>query len=299
MCRRTAAFWSSTYRSPCTVRQRGTSVSSISARSYDTPSEASLTYAGRAGKKNGEKKVTKFFNLATFFFLSYKRNYLEIFMLPTLNPPPPPWAWVTFPAVFQLPRHSECQQPDPRSSMRHFRTFPSHGITAEDSPVSRTRRSAHETTSEDLSVSRTRRSAHETTSEDPSVSRTRRSAHETTSEDPPVSRMRRLAHETTSEDPSVSRTRRLAQETTSEDPPVSRMRLFAHETTSEDPPVSRTRRLAHETTSEGTDKPFLYQSYLLATLVHLTSPSCTKNSHTVSLGLLIFLEAVLNCLFEG
>lgn len=39
-----------------------------SARSYDTPSEASLTYAGRAGKKNGEKKVTKFFNLATFFF---------------------------------------------------------------------------------------------------------------------------------------------------------------------------------------------------------------------------------------
>ncbi len=101
--RRTAAFWSSTYRSPCTVRQRGTSVSSISARSYDTPSEASLTYAGRAGKKNGEKKVTKFFNLATFFFLSYKRNYLVTFMLPTLNPHPPPWALVTFPAVFQLP----------------------------------------------------------------------------------------------------------------------------------------------------------------------------------------------------
>ena len=55
-------------------------------------------------------------------------------MLPTLNPPPRPWAWVTFPAVFQLPRHSECQQPDPRSSMRHFRTFPSPGITAEDPP---------------------------------------------------------------------------------------------------------------------------------------------------------------------
>ncbi len=169
-------------------------------------------------------------------------------MLPTLNPPPPPWAWVTFPAVFQLPRHSECQQPDPRSSMRHFRTFPSHGITAEDSPVSRTRCLAHETTSEDSPVSRTRRSAHEATSEDPHVSRTRRSAHETTSEDPSV----------------------------------SRMRLFAHETTLED-----------------TDKPLLYQSYLLATLVHQTSPSCTKNSHTVSLGLLIFLEAVLNCLFEG
>ena len=43
----------------------------------------------------------------------------------------------------------------------------------------------------------------------------------------------------------------------------------------------------------------LYQSYLLATLVHQTSLSCTKNSHTVSLGLLFFLEAVLNCLFEG
>lgn len=40
-------------------------------------------------KKNGEKKVTKFFNLATFFFLSYKRNYLEIFMLPTLSPHSP------------------------------------------------------------------------------------------------------------------------------------------------------------------------------------------------------------------
>ena len=53
-------------------------------------------------------------------------------MLPTLNPHPPPRAWVTFPAVFQLTRHSECQQPDPRSSMRHFRTFPSPGITAED-----------------------------------------------------------------------------------------------------------------------------------------------------------------------
>ena len=152
-------------------------------------------------------------------------------MLPTLNPHPPPWAWVTFPAVFHLPRHSECQQPDPRSSMRHLRTFPSLGITAED---------------------------------------------------PPVSRTRRLAHETTSEGHSVSRTRRLAHETTSEDPPVSRMRLFAHETTLED-----------------TDKPFLYQSYLLATLGHQTSLSCTKNSHTVSLGLLFFLESVLNCLFEG
>ena len=146
--------------------------------------------------------MTKFFNLATFFFLSYKRNYLEIFMLPTLNPPPPPWAWVTFPAVFQLPRHSECQQPDPRSSMRHFRTFPSPGITAEDSPVSKSHCFAHETTSEDPSVSRTRRSAHETTSEDPSVSRMRRLAHETTSEGHSVSRTRRLAHETTSEDPS-------------------------------------------------------------------------------------------------
>ena len=89
-------------------------------------------------------------------------------MLPTLNPHPPPWAWVTFPAVFQLPRHSECQQPDPRSSMRHFRTFPSPGITAEDSPVSKSHCFAHETTSEDPSVSRTRRLAHETTSEDPS-----------------------------------------------------------------------------------------------------------------------------------
>ena len=200
------------------MRQRGTSVSSISARSYDTPSEASLTYAGRAGKKNGEKKVTKFFNLVTFFFLSYKRNYLVIFMLPTLNPPPPPWAWVTFPAVFQLPRHSECQQPDPRSSMRHFRTFPSPGITAADSPVSRTRCLAHETSSADLSVSRTRRSAHETTSEDHPVSRMRRLAHENDSEDPPVSRTRRFTHETTLADPFVSRTRRLAHENDSEDP---------------------------------------------------------------------------------
>ena len=203
-------------------------------------------------------------------------------MLPTLNPPPPPWAWVTFPAAFQLPRHSECQQPDPRSSMRHFRTFPPPGITAEDSPVSKSHCFAHETTSEDPSVSRTRRSAHETTSEGPSVSRTRRLAHETTLADSPVSRMRRLAHETTLADSFVSRTRRLAHETTSEGHSVSRMRLFAHETTLED-----------------TDKPFLYQSYLLATLVHLTSPSCTKNSHTVSLGLLFFLESVLNCLFEG
>ena len=205
------------------MRQRGTSVSSISARSYDTPSEASLTYAGRAGKKNGEKKVTKFFNLATFFFLSYKRNYLEIFMLPTLNPPPPPWAWVTFPAAFQLPRHSECQQPDPRSSMRHFRTFPSHGITAEDSPVSRMRRFAHETTLEDPFVSRTRRSAHETTSEGPSVSRTRRLAHETSLADP--SREQNAAFR-------------------------SRDNLGRHR----------------------------------------QAPSCTKNSHTVSLGLLFFLK---------
>ena len=137
-----------------------------------------------------------------------------------------------------------------------LRTFPSPGIIAEDPPVSRTRRFAHKTDSEG-----------------PSVSRTHRLAHETTSADPPVSRTRRFAHETTSEGHSVSRTRRLAHETTSEDPPVSRMRLFAHETTLED-----------------TDKPFLYQSYLLATLVHQTSPSCTKNSHTVSLGLLFFLR---------
>ena len=87
-------------------------------------------------------------------------------MLPTLNPHPRPWAWVTFPAVFHLPRHSECQQADPGSSMRHFRTFPSPGITAEDSPVSRTRRLAHETSLADLFVSRMRRLAHETTSED-------------------------------------------------------------------------------------------------------------------------------------
>ena len=216
--------------------------------------------------------MTKFFNLATFFFLSYKRNYLEIFMLPTLNPHPPPWAWVTFPAVFQFPRHSEYQQPDPRSSMRHFRTFPSPGITAEDSPVSKSHCFAHETTSEDPSVSRMRRLAHETTSEDPSVSRTRRFAHETTSEGPSVSRTRRLAHETsladlfvsrmrrlaqetTSEGHSVSRTRRLAHETTSEGHSVSRTRRLAHETTSEDPPVSRMRLFAHETTLEDTDKP--------------------------------------------
>ena len=222
------------------MRQRGTSVSSISARSYDTPSEASLTYAGRAGKKNGEKKVTKFFNLATFFFLSYKRNYLEIFMLPTLNPPPPPWAWVTFPAAFQLPRHSECQQPDPRSSMRHFRTFPSPGITAEDSPVSRTRCLAHETTSEGHSVSRTRCLAHETSLADLFVSR-----------------MRRLTHETTSEGHSVSRTRRLAHETTSEDP------------SREQNAPSRSRDILGR---------------------HRQAPSCTKNSHTVSLGLLFFLK---------
>ena len=102
--------------------------------------------------------------------------------------------------------------------MRHFRTFPSPGITAADSPVSRTRCLAHETSLADLSVSRTRRSAHETTSADPFVSRTRRLAHETTSADHPVSRMRRLAHENDSEDPPVSRMRRLAHETTSEDP---------------------------------------------------------------------------------
>ena len=203
-------------------------------------------------------------------------------MLPTLNPHPRPWAWVTFPAVFHLPRHSECQQADPGSSMRHFRTFPSPGITAEDSPVSRTRCLAHETTSEGHSVSRMRRLAHETTSEDSPVSRTRCLAHETSLADLFVSRMRRLAHENDSEDP-----------------PVSRMRRLAHETTLADPFVSRMRRLAHETTSEDTDKPFLYQSYLLATLVHQTSLSCTKNSHTVSLGLLFFLESVLNCLFEG
>ena len=68
--------------------------------------------------------------------------------------------------------------------MRHFRTFPSPGVTAEDPPVSRTRCLAHETTLADSFVSRTRRLTHETTSEDHSVSRTRRLAHETTSEDP-------------------------------------------------------------------------------------------------------------------
>ena len=165
---------------------------------------------------------------------------------------------------------------------QHFRAFPSPGSTAADPPVSRTRRSAHETTSEDPPVSRTRRLAHETSLADPSVSRMRLFAHETTSEDHPVSRMRLFAHETSLADLFVSR-----------------MRRFAHETTLEDPFVSRTRRSAHETTLEDTDKPLLYQSYLLATLVHQTSPSCTKNSHTVSLGLLIFLEAVLNFLFEG
>ena len=102
--------------------------------------------------------------------------------------------------------------------MRHFRTFPSHGITAEDSPVSRTRRLAHETTLADPFVSRSRRLAHETISEDPPVSRTSRFAHETTLEDPSVSRTRLFAHETTLADPPVSRSRRLAHETTSEDP---------------------------------------------------------------------------------
>ena len=159
-------------------------------------------------------------------------------MLPTLNPPPPPWAWVTFPAVFHLPRHSECQQADPGSSMRHFRTFPSHGITAEDSPVSKSHCFAHETTSED-----------------PPVSRMRRLAHETTLADSFVSRTRRLAHETTSEGPSVREEAIKHMETQPEDPPVSRMRRLAHETTLADPFVSRMRRLAHETTSEDTDKP--------------------------------------------
>ncbi len=102
--------------------------------------------------------------------------------------------------------------------MRHFRTFPSPGITAEDPPVSRMRRLAHETTLADPFVSRTRRLAQETTSEGHSVSRTRRLAHETSLADLFVSRMRRLAQETTSEGHSVSRTRRLAHETTSEGP---------------------------------------------------------------------------------
>ena len=115
-----------------------------------------------------------------------------------------------------------------------LRTFPSPGIIAEDPPVSRTRRSAHETSSEGHSVSRTRRLAHETTSEDPSVSRMRRLAQKTTSEGHSVSRTRRLAHETTLADPFVSRTRRSAHETTSEDPSVSRTRLFAHETAAKD-----------------------------------------------------------------
>ena len=180
-------------------------------------------------------------------------------MLPTLSPHPPPWAWVIFPAVFQLPRHSECQQPDPRSSMRHFRTFPSPGITAEDSPVSKSHCFAHETTSEGHSVSRTRCLAHETSLADLFVSRMRRLAQETTSEGHSVSRTRRLAQETTSEGHSVSRTRRLAHETTSEDPPVSRMRLFAHETTLEDtdkPPPVPILSPGHFGTP---DKPLLYQ----------------------------------------
>ena len=159
-----------------------------------------------------------------------------------------------------------------------------------DPPVSRMRLFAHETSLADSFVSRTRRSAHETTLADSPVSRTRRFAHKTDSESPSVSRTHRLAHETTSADPPVSRTRRFAHETTSEGHSVSRTRRLAHETTSEDPPVSRMRLFAHETTLEDTDKPFLYQSYLLATLVHQTSPSCTKNSHTVSLGLLFFLR---------
>ena len=136
--------------------------------------------------------------LATISY-SEIRNYLEIFMLPTLNPHPPPWAWVTFPAVFQLPRHSECQQPDPRSSMRQFRTFPSPGITAEDSPVSRTRRLAHETTLEDPSVSRCLvsekpRSAHEKVFRGCLVSEKPHSAHEKVSQGCLVSGTARSAH---------------------------------------------------------------------------------------------------------
>ena len=200
--------------------------------------------------------------------------------------------------------------------MRHFRTFPSPGITAEDPPVSRTRRFTHETTLADPFVSRTRRLAHETTSEGPSVSRTRCLAHETTSEDHSVSRTRRLAHETTSEGHSVSRTRRLAHETTSEDPSreqnapsrsrdnFGRHRQAPSCTNPISWPLWYTRQASPVPILSpghfGTpDKPFLYQSYLLATLVHQTSPSCTKNSHTVSLGLLFFLKSVLNCLFEG
>ena len=221
-------------------------------------------------------------------------------MLPTLSPHQPPWAWVTFPVVFQLPQHSECQQPDPRSSMRHFRTFPSPGITAEDPPVSRTRRLAHETTSEDSPVSRMRRLAHETTLADSFVSRTRRLAHETTSEGPSVSRTRRLAQETTSEGHSVSRTRRLAHETTSEGHSVSRTRRLAHETTSEDPPVSRMRLFAHETTLEDTDKP---PPVPILSPGHFGTPDkpllYQKLSHCLFRITFFFLKSVLNCLFEG
>ena len=116
------------------------------------------------------------------------------------------------------------------------------------------------------------------------------SSPESTATNYPVSKMRRSAHENDSEDPPVSRTRRLAHETSLADLFVSRTRRSAHETSLADPFVSRMRLFAHETTLEDTDKPFLYQSYLLATLVHQTSPSCTKNSHTVSLGLLFFLR---------
>ena len=140
-------------------------------------------------------------------------------MLPTLNPHPPPRAWVTFPAVFQLPRHSECQQPDPRSSMRHFRTFPSHGITAEDPPREqnapfRSRDILGRPFREQNAPSRSRDNLGRPFREqnapfrsrdalaDLFVSRSRRLAHETSLADPSVSRMRRLAHETTSEDPS-------------------------------------------------------------------------------------------------
>ena len=106
--------------------------------------------------------------------------------------------------------------------------------------------SSPESTATNSPVSRTRRLAHETTSEDPSVSRTRCSAHETTSADPFVSISRRFAHETTLAYPFVSRTRRFAHETSLADPFVSRMRLFAHETSLADSSVSRMRHLAHE-----------------------------------------------------
>ena len=130
--------------------------------------------------------------------------------------------------------------------------FSSPESTATNSPVSKTRRLAHETSLADPSVSRTRLFAHKTDSDDPLVSRSRCFTHETTSEDPPVNRTRRSAHERTLASTPVSRTSLSAHETTSAGTPVSRTSLSAHETTSEDPPVNRTRRLAHETTSEDT-----------------------------------------------